>query len=126
MPVRIPDQRSTDFLDTGEAAGRPPPRAKALSGRELRAAMPRALGTWGGRSTVAFACAGGTEDPPEVRHPRRASGSLVSSLARAAEDRLHIEHRRSVQGLEIAHLDAYAVDCQDLHAMQSDRIRAIR
>src|SRR5947208_1385738 len=41
------------------------------------------------------------------------------------EHRLHVEDGCAVQRLEIAHLDAGAIDRHDLHIVKPDRIRSI-
>src|SRR5918994_398496 len=50
----------------------------------------------------------------------------TSALAAvAAEHRLDVDERRTVHGLEVAYPEPAAVDRYDLHAMESDRIRAV-
>jgi hypothetical protein len=51
---------------------------------------------------------------------------LPSPLADvAAEHWLHVDHRRPVHRLEVAHLGSATVDRHDLHPMQPDRIGAV-
>jgi hypothetical protein len=52
-------------------------------------------------------------------------GSGYHSLERV-KDRLDVEYRRLVQRFEIADTYPQAVDCQDLDAMKSDRVGAVR
>lgn len=56
-----------------------------------------------------------------VRRVRRRS-----SIGDGVENGLHIEDGSAVQGLEVPDKDPRAVDGDDLHPVQSDRVRPIR
>src|SRR3954447_12903538 len=56
---------------------------------------------------------------------RAASGACPSTRSRTPEHRLDVDDRRPIQRLEVVHADPRALNRDDLHLVEADRVRAV-